>query len=48
MIRLERLSMGVKFWSGGSVDARFLLHTGYMGAIGAWVGSSEIPTIGSH
>ena len=35
------LSYGLHYWSGGEMTARFLLHDGYLGAVGAFVESSH-------
>ena len=31
----KKLSYGIEFWSDGKMEAKFLKHEGYFGAIGA-------------
>jgi len=34
-VTMQTLQRAINFWSGGSIDARFLRHEGYLGAIGS-------------
>ena len=34
---MHAISYAINFWSGGTIDALFLRHEGYLGAIGAFV-----------
>jgi pantothenate kinase len=38
------ISFAVNFWSGGMTQALFLRHDGYLGAIGAFLGTSSGPS----
>ena len=37
----RRLAFAIDYWSGGKMEALFLEHEGYFGALGAWVLSTE-------
>ncbi|KAA8494134.1 Pantothenate kinase 2 [Porphyridium purpureum] len=39
---VSTLSYAVKFWSQGQMEARFLVHDGYLGAVGAYLGGKEL------
>ena len=40
-ISCQRLSYAINFWSAGSMEALFLEHEGYFGALGAFILSAE-------
>lgn len=40
-IAMRTLAYAIKFWSAGAMDALFLRHEGYCGAIGAFLSTLE-------
>ncbi|EGG13736.1 pantothenate kinase [Cavenderia fasciculata] len=38
---MQRISFAIDFWSKGKTKAMFLVHDGYLGALGAFLGPSE-------
>ena len=38
----NRLSYALEFWSSGRMQALFLLHDGYLGAVGAFLETSTL------
>lgn len=40
----SKLTYGIKFWSRGAMQALFLQHDGYLGAIGTFVGEYREPS----
>ena len=43
MISQRRLSYAINYWSKGEMEALFLEHEGYFGALGAFLTSQNIP-----
>mmetsp|Transcript_1711 Transcript_1711/g.3671 ORF Transcript_1711/g.3671 Transcript_1711/m.3671 type:complete len:659 (-) Transcript_1711:67-2043(-) len=44
---VSTLSYAVNFWSEGQMQARFLVHDGYLGALGAYLNADSTPAISS-
>ncbi|KAL6062256.1 Fumble-domain-containing protein [Balamuthia mandrillaris] len=42
---MSKISFGINFWSKGSMKALFLLHEGYLGAVGAFLKHEEHETV---
>jgi len=40
-LSMQSISYSIRFWSKGEVEALFLRHEGYLGAIGAFLKSTE-------
>lgn len=41
-ISCRRLAYAIDYWSGGKMEALFLEHEGYFGALGAFLNSSYV------